>query len=57
VFPVPNPIPADPTITMDEIFSGHCPPGLNPETMLGLGVDDLRRNLKMVMAKSGYVPA
>ncbi|PUU77713.1 hypothetical protein B9Z19DRAFT_1127966 [Tuber borchii] len=57
VFPVPNPIPADPAITMDELFSGYSPSGLNPETELILNVGDLRRVLKTNIIKRGYLPA
>ena len=57
MFPVPNPMPADPTLTMDELFSGYCPPGINPETELTLEVSGLRRELKWTITENGYLPA
>jgi len=50
-------VPVDPTLTMDELFSGDCPPGLNPETELTLEVGDLRDVLKLFMTRDGYLPA
>ena len=49
-------MPADPTLTMDELFSGHCPPGHSPETELCMNVGDLRDVLKLFMTKDGYLP-
>ena len=50
-------MPSDPTITMDELFSGYCPQGINPETELVLNVGDLRRLLEMDIIELGYLPA
>lgn len=57
MFPVPDPIPADPTLTMEELYAGYCPPGNNPGTVLTLRVDRLRHTLSMFIIERGYLPA
>ena len=57
VFPVPDPAPADPTLTIEELFGGQCPPDHNPQTMLVLKVDTLRHCLQKVIIQRGYISA
>ena len=57
MFPVPNPIPADPSLTIEELFAGDCPPGHNPEAVLVLNLDALRYELEMDIKGRGYLPA
>lgn len=57
MFPVPNHIPADPILTIEEFFAGHCPPDHSPETELTLEVGDLRRELERSIIECGYLPA
>ena len=57
VFPVPSPIPADPTLTIEELFAGNCPPNHDPQTVLVLHVSDLRRELECAIRARGYIPA
>ncbi|RPA98358.1 hypothetical protein L873DRAFT_1039310 [Choiromyces venosus 120613-1] len=45
VFPIPDPLLPDPTITVEELFGGLCPAGHNPATALPLEVGQLRRIL------------
>lgn len=57
MFPVPDPVPANPTLTTQELFAGHCPPGNNSETELTLEVGKLRRKLEKFIIARGYLPA
>ena len=57
MFPVPDPEPANPTLTMEELFAGHCPPGHNSETKLTLDVGKLRGELKKFITERGHLPA
>lgn len=57
MFPVPEPEPANPTLMMEELFAGHCPPGHNSETKLTLDVGKLRRELEKWIIKGGHLPA
>ncbi|PUU82216.1 hypothetical protein B9Z19DRAFT_1062029 [Tuber borchii] len=59
VFPAPGSVPEDPTITMEELFRGLCPPGYNPATVLTLRVDQLRREIEMFSIRpiSANLPA
>ncbi|KAG0129605.1 hypothetical protein HOY82DRAFT_651845 [Tuber indicum] len=57
VFPIPNPLLSDPTITMEELFGGPCPAGRNPATALPLEVDQLRQILARHITGAGYAPA
>lgn len=57
MFPVPNTKPANPTLTMEELFAGHCPPGHNSKTKLTLDVRKLRRELEKWIIMGGHRPA
>lgn len=57
MFPVPDTEPANPTLTMEELFAGHCPPGHNSETKLTLDVRKLRRELEKWIIMGGHRPA
>ncbi|RPA98355.1 hypothetical protein L873DRAFT_1039087 [Choiromyces venosus 120613-1] len=57
VFPIPNALLPDPTITMEELFGGLCPAGHNPATALPLEVGQLRQILEQCIIGAGYIPA
>ena len=57
MFPVPDPEPANPTLTMEELFAGNCPPGHNSETKLTLDVGKLRGELEKFITERGHLPA
>jgi len=47
----------DPALTIEELFGGQCPPGLDPHTTLTLEVGSLRRIIKTMLFREGYLPA
>lgn len=47
---------ADPTLTIEELFAGRCPPRHNPETELVMNVGDLRDVLGLFMTRDKYLP-
>ncbi|KAG0640491.1 hypothetical protein HOY80DRAFT_1021894 [Tuber brumale] len=57
IFPTPAQPVADPWITMDELFGGNTPSGLNPETQLPLSVNRLRREVEVQIRQQGHEPA
>jgi len=57
VFPIPSQTPTDPTLTIEELFGGQCPPGLYPHTRLTLEVGTLRRMIESYLMSDGYLPA
>ncbi|KAG0637832.1 hypothetical protein HOY80DRAFT_226334 [Tuber brumale] len=57
VFPIPNPIPPDPTLTLGELFGGQCLEGHDPQTVLPLEVGRLRRVLQTSFISDGYLAA
>ena len=59
MFPAPGSVPEDPTITIEELFGGLCPPGYNPATVLTLRVGELRREIEMFSTRpiSADLPA
>ena len=50
-------MPPDPTLTIEELFGGQCPPGLDPHTPLKLEVGSLRRIINSMLVRDGYLPA
>ena len=57
MFPIPDPMLPDPTLTIEELFGGECPLGLDPHTALILEVGSLRRILETMLVRDGYLPA
>ncbi|KAG0633848.1 hypothetical protein HOY80DRAFT_1141112 [Tuber brumale] len=57
VFPIPDPLPPDPTLTIEELFGGQCPPNHPPQTNLPLEIDWLRRAVEANLVSDGYQPA
>ncbi|PUU82732.1 hypothetical protein B9Z19DRAFT_1120321 [Tuber borchii] len=57
LFPIPALLPPDPTLTMEELFGGQCPPGLGPRTTFTLEVGSLRHIVETTLISDGYCPA
>ncbi|KAG0634123.1 hypothetical protein HOY80DRAFT_1140931 [Tuber brumale] len=57
VFPVPDPVQPDPTLTIEELFGGQAPPNHEPQTILPLDIGRLRRVVEANLISDGYVPA
>ncbi|KAG0640508.1 hypothetical protein HOY80DRAFT_1135920 [Tuber brumale] len=57
IFPTPAQPLADPWITMDELFGGDTPSGLNPETQLPLSINRLRLAVEEGIRRQGHDPA
>ncbi|KAG0636992.1 hypothetical protein HOY80DRAFT_908426 [Tuber brumale] len=57
IFPTPAQPLADPWITIDELFGGDTPSGLNPETQLPLSINRLRRAVEAGIRRQGHDPA
>ncbi|KAG0129690.1 hypothetical protein HOY82DRAFT_563898 [Tuber indicum] len=57
VFPVPDRDQPDPYITMDELFGGNTPVGLDPCTQLPLSLHRLREMLGDTIRHTGRFPA
>ncbi|KAG0639557.1 hypothetical protein HOY80DRAFT_904825 [Tuber brumale] len=57
IFPTPAQPLADPWITMDELFGGDTPSGLNPETQLPLSINRLRLEVEVGIRQQGHDPA
>ncbi|KAG0135871.1 hypothetical protein HOY82DRAFT_628693 [Tuber indicum] len=57
LFPIPNPLPADPTVTIHELFGGQCPEGHDPHTVLQLDVGALREAIETNLISDGYLAA
>ncbi|KAG0640515.1 hypothetical protein HOY80DRAFT_1135923 [Tuber brumale] len=57
IFPTPAQPVADPWITMDELFGGDTPSGLNPETQLPLSINRLRLEMEVGIRQQGHDPA
>ncbi|KAG0636996.1 hypothetical protein HOY80DRAFT_1138674 [Tuber brumale] len=57
IFPTTGQPSADPWITMDELFGGDTPSGLNPETQLPLSINRLRLEVEAEIRQQGHDPA
>ncbi|KAG0635376.1 hypothetical protein HOY80DRAFT_1093753 [Tuber brumale] len=57
IFPTPAQPLADPWITIDELFGGDTPSGLNPETQLPLSINRLRLEVEAEIRQQGHDPA
>ncbi|CUS13269.1 unnamed protein product [Tuber aestivum] len=57
IFPSPSEPHPDPWITVDELFGGMVPGGLNPGTRLPLSLERLRVRVEAEMRQQGFVPA
>ncbi|KAG0632992.1 hypothetical protein HOY80DRAFT_1141745 [Tuber brumale] len=57
VFPIPYPPLEDPFITIDELFAGNVPQGLDPEAELPLNMERLRKRIGQKIVNEGNIPA
>ncbi|CUS13271.1 unnamed protein product [Tuber aestivum] len=57
IFPSPSQPYPDPWITVDELFGGMAPGGLNPGVQLPLSLERLRVRVEAEMRQQGFVPA
>ncbi|KAG0640184.1 hypothetical protein HOY80DRAFT_1136190 [Tuber brumale] len=57
VFPIPCLPVEDPFITIDELFAGNVPDGLDPEAQLPLNMERLRKRIGQKIVNTGNIPA
>ncbi|KAG0130313.1 hypothetical protein HOY82DRAFT_670614 [Tuber indicum] len=57
VFPIPDPLEPDPTLTILELFGGQAPPNHEPQKILPLDLGRLRRVVEATLIRDGYEPA
>ena len=48
---------ADPTLTMNEVYAGVPPPGVNPQATLPLYLAGLRVGIEVCIREAGWIPA
>ncbi|KAG0642230.1 hypothetical protein HOY80DRAFT_1107947 [Tuber brumale] len=56
VFPIPCQPGEDLFITIDELFAGSIPDGLDPQVELPLKMGRLRARMKIMLCEEGYLP-
>ena len=56
IFPPPSEPVENPSITVEELFGGRYPIGLNPQTLFPLSLIRLRVLAGQMIRKQGYLP-
>ncbi|PUU74188.1 hypothetical protein B9Z19DRAFT_1093469 [Tuber borchii] len=57
IFPIPQLVIQNPTISFAEFYSGDCPDGMEPETQIPFDLALFRETAAVCIRREGYIPA